>query len=558
MTKKNAPNCDVPSLDRRVFLSSTARVAVGIAASTFVPSVLGKTLSSASGGTSATVTTASGKLRGRSVNGVNEFKGIPYGAPTGGANRFMPPRPPQPWTGVRDAFEFGHYAPQSNRARGEKQRQFFKILGATKPNDASEDCLYLNVWTRGVNDDRKRPVMVWFHGGGYDQGTGGSLGYDGAGLARYQDVVVVTVNHRLNVLGYLFLGDVGGQGFEGSANVGQLDLVAALKWVRENIGAFGGDPNKVLIFGQSGGGGKVSTMLAMPAAKGLFQRAIIESGASLRGGARDAATRTAETLLKELGLSKGQGRELQNVPLDRLMDAGNKARFGPVVDGSVLPAHPFDPVASPLSADVPVIVGYTRTERTVYEIDSPGYGKLDDAGLLDAARSLLGDSAESVIESYRKKYPRATSYELSTNISGDVGAMSSIRLAERHSALGKAPTYLYVFAWETPVMGLRAPHTLEIPFVFNHIDVSESMVGPINAKMRKLEADSAGAWAAMARNGNPNHNGLPNWPAYTKDKRAVMIFDTPCRVENDPTGEVRQIMEKRGGTPGVLPTPANQ
>jgi len=558
MTKKNAPNCDVPSLDRRVFLSSTARVAVGIAASTFVPSVLGKTLSSASGGTSATVTTASGKLRGRSVNGVNEFKGIPYGAPTGGANRFMPPRPPQPWTGVRDAFEFGHYAPQSNRARGEKQRQFFKILGATKPNDASEDCLYLNVWTRGVNDDRKRPVMVWFHGGGYDQGTGGSLGYDGAGLARYQDVVVVTVNHRLNVLGYLFLGDVGGQGFEGSANVGQLDLVAALKWVRENIGAFGGDPNKVLIFGQSGGGGKVSTMLAMPAAKGLFQRAIIESGASLRGGARDAATRTAETLLKELGLSKGQGRELQNVPLDRLMDAGNKARFGPVVDGSVLPAHPFDPVASPLSADVPVIVGYTRTERTVYEIDSPGYGKLDDAGLLDAARSLLGDSAESVIESYRKKYPRATSYELSTNISGDVGAMSSIRLAERHSALGKAPTYLYVFAWETPVMGLRAPHTLEIPFVFNHIDVSESMVGPINAKMRKLEADSAGAWAAMARNGNPNHNGLPNWPAYTKDKRAVMIFDTPCRVENDPTGEVRQIMEKRGGTPGVLPAPANQ
>jgi para-nitrobenzyl esterase len=555
MTRKNAPNCDVPSLDRRVFLSSTARVVVGIAATTFVPV---KTLSYPSDGTSANVTTASGKLRGRLVDGVNEFKGIPYGAPTGGANRFMPPRSPKPWSGVRDAFEFGHYAPQSNRARGEKQRQFFKILGATKPNDASEDCLYLNVWTRGLNDGRKRPVMVWFHGGGYDQGTGGSIGYDGAGLARNQDVVVVTVNHRLNVLGYLFLGDVGGPGFEGSANVGQLDLVASLQWVRDNISAFGGDPKKVLIFGQSGGGGKVSTMLAMPAAKGLFHRAIIESGASLRGGARDAATKTAETLMRELGLSKGQGRELQNVPLDRLMDAGNKARFGPVVDGSVLPAHPFDPVASPLSADIPVIVGYTRTERTVYEIDSPGYGKLDDAGLLDAMRKLLGDSAESVIESYRKKYPKATPYELSTNISGDAGAMSSIRLAERHSALGKAPTYLYVFAWETPVMGLRAPHTLEIPFVFNHIDVSESMVGPITPGMRKLESHSAGAWAAMARNGNPNHNRLPNWPAYTKDKRAVMIFDTPCRVESDPTSEVRQIMEKRGGTPGVLPAPANQ
>lgn len=559
MKSKLNLNSAAHSPNRRLFLSSAARLAGGIAASALVPAVLDRTLAYPSDGTSATVTTASGKLRGRMVDGVNEFKGIPYGAPTGGANRFMPPKPPQPWTGVRDAFEFGHYAPQSNRPRGEKQRQFFKILGATKPNDSSEDCLYLNVWTRGVNDGRKRPVMVWFHGGGYDQGTGGSIGYDGAGLARYQDVVVVTVNHRLNVLGYLFLGDLGGPGFEGSANVGQLDLVAALQWVRDNISAFGGDPNKVLIFGQSGGGGKVSTMLAMPAAKGLFHRAIVQSGASLRGGQRDAATKTAEALMKELGLSKGQGRELQNVPLDRLMDAGNKARFGPVVDGTILPTHPFDPVASPLSSNVPVIVGYTRTERTVYEIDSPGWGKLDEAGLLETTRKLLGDSAESVIESYRKKYPKATPYELSTNISGDAGAINSIRLAERHSALGKAPTYLYVFAWETPIMGLRAPHTLEIPFVFNHIDLSESMVGPINGGMRKLEADCAGAWAAMARNGNPNHNGLPNWPAYTKDKRAVMIFDTPCRVENDPTSEVRQIIEKRGGTPGgVLPAPANQ
>ena len=498
----------------------------------------------------AIVETSAGRVRGLMIDGTNVFKGIPYGASTSGKNRFMPPGKPVAWTGVRDMRAFGPTAPQTAVNSG--------TTAAGSPSQQSEDCLVLNIFTPGLNDGRKRPVMVWLHGGGFSSGSGSGSILDGTSLAHRHDVVVVTLNHRLNVFGYTYLGDAMGSDFALSGSAGLLDLVAALEWVRENIERFGGDPNLVTIFGQSGGGRKVATLMSMPSAKGLFHRAIIESGAILRLTTHEDGVKYTDLLLAELKLKAGQIRELQSVPMAQLLaaDAAVQKKItreepgmtanSPVVDGKVIPGHPWDPKGPALSANIPLLIGYAHTEETLYDRPTPEKLALDEAGLRARASMRLGEDPSRVIDAFRKANPEAAPWDLWILIATDhPRGTYSRELAKRKADQRSAPVFAYRYDWETPEGGghMRSPHTIEIQFVFNNIKIA----GPLISKMPEAYAladKTSSAWVAFARTGDPNTPKLPKWPAYAAASRNMMLFNNECRVESDPDRGPRLAMER--------------
>ena len=412
----------------------------------------------------------------------------------------------------------------------------------------------LNVWTPAINDGRKRPVMIWLHGGGFGAGSGSSPSNDGTNLALRGDVVVVTINHRLNVLGFANFSEFSSD-FAASGDVGMLDLVHALKWVRANIAQFGGDPNTVMIFGQSGGGRKCETLLAMPSAKGLFHRSTIESGVAIKVADRDDAIRLAELLLAKLGIRKTEVHEVQKLPLERIMAASfavlreagktnpNLAGFAPTVDGRILPQHPFHPTASPVSADVPVMIGSTGTEWTGLTTEAAVF-RLDEDGMRARIKELLGDQSVGMIYLYRKLNPGATPTDIFFLIESDYHYDApTMKVAERRAALGKGPVYLYYFTWKTPVQDgqLRSPHNMEIPFAFDNVQISAKLTGG-GPEAMALADKVSDAWIAFARTGNPNTTKLPHWPVFTAKDRATMVIDNVSKVVNDPLREQRIAM----------------
>ena len=528
------------SWDRRTFIGAGA-AATALALGGVPLKILGQDRRLAT--TGGTVKTRSGSVRGLLKDGVQQFWCVPYGAPTGGANRFMPPQKPASWSGVKDLFEITFGAPLAPGA--EEPSPVVTALNRKGPE--SEDCLSVNVFTPGL-DNRARPVMVWMHGGGFTAGSGNYLLYDGTNLAKKEDVVVVSVNHRLNLFGFLHLADLGGEKWAGATNAGIQDLVAALAWVHDNIEAFGGDPSRVTIFGQSGGGGKTTTVMAMPSAKGLFHRAIAQSGSAFRGQTASDATDGAERYLAKLGLKRDQLDKLHELDTKTLQNAYyaepriERLANGPVIDGKILPRHQWDPTAPSYSANVPLIAGSVETENGW--VGPPPF-ELSDAEMLERfTKQLAGNDAaqgEKLLGLYKRTHPDLRNQMLWLAAeSDDTRRWNAQELCRLKQEQRTAASYLYYFDWFSPVHNNRmgAYHTLDIPFVFYNMDIGASMTGSAQSRYALGHVMSA-AWAAFARTGDPNHADMPKWPVFDVATYPTMVFGERVHVANDPNHEER-------------------
>jgi para-nitrobenzyl esterase len=509
----------------------------------------------------AVAETIYGKVRGYVLRDIYHFLGIPYGADTEGENRFMLPQKPKPWNDVFPALWWGNTAPQNMERRYADRYTAFS--DHWNYDDVSEDCLRINVWTPEYKDGKKRPVIVWLHGGGYTNGNGIEQdGYNGENLSRYGDIVFCSLNHRLGPLGFSDLSGAAGEKFAASGNVGMLDIVAALEWVRDNIENFGGDPNNVTIIGQSGGGGKVCTLTAMPSAKGLFHKAVVLSGATLQSGEKEYSQKLGSYILKEAGLTVSKINKLQELPWQDYNTLANNASrklnqesgpggggmrrgFNPVVDGLYLPQHPYFPEAAPTASNVPMIICSTFNEQSPSRFDS----SLENITLDEVVEKVkeragfgagFGNKAKEVVDAYAKVFPDKKPVEIWSLVSSN--RKNAVDLANAKSRQ-PAPVFIAWFGWQPPLFDnrMRAFHCSDICFWFYNTDLMLTHTGG-GARPKALSEKMAGSLLQFMRTGKPDGAGLPLWTPYLPDKGATMVLDDIPVVKDDPDREARKSL----------------
>src|SRR5262245_886179 len=494
------------------------------------------------------VNTGSGRIRGMREGGVLAFLAVPFARPPIEALRFRPPHKPVPWADVRDASTYGPAAMQVANPVASQ-------MGVV-PLAVSEDCLYLNVWTPGA-DGAHRPVLVWLHGGAWISGAGSLPLYNGSRLAARGDVVVVTLNYRLGLFGFLRGKGVCGDALNTAGNEGILDQIAALEWVRDEIGGLGGDPQNVTVFGQSAGAGSAAFLTIMPRARGLVHKVIQQSGGLALRQTPESGDLVMRRLLDAVGLSPSEAGKLRTMPAAALLDLQQRITprtsgsfYRPVADGDLLPADPFTAVAVGASYGIPLLCGTNLDEVKFFRAMDPAVDTLDEAALLARCRAVLPDAgqAERVIATYRTarqvRGEDTSPPELWFAISGDhVWRYPLMRQAELHAA-HTPQTYTYLFTWRSPAPGCRlgAAHTMEIPFVFGRLD--DPGMGPLTGQdgaVQWLSEQMMDAWIAFARTGNPATEALPAWPAYAADRRATMVFDESVSVVDAPMEAERVV-----------------